>query len=62
VKKNHVYKNQGLEPIHQKYKANESMSRHNTKGGGKKKKPTIKEKYGKETQCKYDARLQNDDQ
>ncbi len=43
VKKNNVYKNQGSEPIHQKYKANESMSRQNTKEK-KKKKPTIKEK------------------
>jgi hypothetical protein len=30
-KKNLVYKNQGWEPIHQKYKANESTSRHNPK-------------------------------
>jgi hypothetical protein len=30
-KKNPVYKNQGWEPIHQKYKANESMSEHNPK-------------------------------
>jgi hypothetical protein len=30
-KKNPVYKNQGWEPIHQKYKANESTSRHNPK-------------------------------
>jgi hypothetical protein len=30
-KKNHVYKNQGQESIHQKYKAKESMSRHNPK-------------------------------
>jgi len=29
--KNHVYKNQGQEPILQKYKANESTSRYNTK-------------------------------
>jgi hypothetical protein len=27
LKKNLVYKNQGQEPIHQKYKANESMSK-----------------------------------
>jgi hypothetical protein len=30
-KKHPVYKNQGWEPIHQKYKANESKSRHNPK-------------------------------
>jgi hypothetical protein len=30
-KKNLIYKNQGGEPIHQKYKANESMSGHNQK-------------------------------
>ncbi len=30
-KKNPVYKNQGREPIHQKYKANESTSGHNPK-------------------------------
>jgi hypothetical protein len=30
-KKNPIYKNQQQEPIHQKYKANESMSRHNPK-------------------------------
>jgi len=30
-KKNPVYKNQGREPIHQKYKANESTSVHNPK-------------------------------
>jgi hypothetical protein len=37
-KKNHVYKNQGWEPIHQKYKANESNNRHNPK---KKRKQSI---------------------
>jgi hypothetical protein len=37
-KKNSVYKNQGLEPIHQKYKAIESTSRYNPK---KKQKQTI---------------------
>jgi hypothetical protein len=42
-KKNPVYKNQGLEPIHQKYKANESTSRHNPKKK-KKQKPKINEK------------------
>ncbi len=30
-KKNPIYKNQWQEPIHQKYKANESTSRHNPK-------------------------------
>jgi hypothetical protein len=30
-KKNFVYKNQGQEPIHQKYKANESMNTQPTK-------------------------------
>jgi hypothetical protein len=39
--KNHVYKNQGQEPILQKYKANESTSRYNTK---KKQKQAIKNK------------------
>jgi len=29
--KNLIYKNQQWEPIHQKYKANESTSRHNPK-------------------------------
>ncbi len=42
-KKNPTYKNQGQEPIHQKYKANESKSRHNPsknkKNSKKKKKP-----------------------
>jgi hypothetical protein len=33
-----VYKNQGREPIHQKYKANENTSKHNSK---KKQKQTI---------------------
>jgi hypothetical protein len=37
-KKNLVNKNQGREPIHQKYKANENTSRHNPK---KKQKQTI---------------------
>jgi hypothetical protein len=30
-KKNSLYQNQGWEPIHQKYKANESTSRHTPK-------------------------------
>jgi hypothetical protein len=42
-KKNLVYKNQGREPIHQKYKANESTSSHNQK----KKKQKGYGKYGK---------------
>jgi hypothetical protein len=41
TKKDHVYKNQGHESIHQKYKANESTSRHNPK---KKQKQTINKK------------------
>jgi hypothetical protein len=44
-KKKCVYKNQRWEPIHQKYKANESMSRHNPK---EKQKQAINEKLGKE--------------
>jgi hypothetical protein len=38
VEENLVNKNQGWEPIHQKYKANENTSRHNPK---KKQKQTI---------------------
>jgi hypothetical protein len=34
-KKNHVNKDQGWEPIHQKYKANENTSRHNPKNKSK---------------------------
>jgi hypothetical protein len=30
-KKNHVYNNQGQEPIYQKYKAKKNMNRHNPK-------------------------------
>ncbi len=48
LKKN---KNQGLEPIHQKYNANESTSRHNPK---KKQKKTIN-KNKVNTLCKYDS-------
>jgi hypothetical protein len=40
-KKNPVYKNEGREPIHQKYKANESRSRSNPK---KKKTNNLKKK------------------
>jgi len=40
-KKSPVNKNQGWEPIHQKYKANENTSRHNPK---KKQKQTIDKK------------------
>jgi hypothetical protein len=43
-KKNLVYKNQGCEPIHQNYKANESTSRHNPK---KKMKANNQRKIGK---------------
>jgi hypothetical protein len=49
VKKNHVYKNQGQKPIHQKYKANESTNRHNPKK--KKNKQSMKNKE-KKTLCK----------
>jgi hypothetical protein len=42
-KKNHVYKNQGHEPIHQKYQANQSTNRHNQK----KKKPNNQQKIRK---------------
>jgi hypothetical protein len=38
LKKNLINKNQGWEPIHQKYKANDNTSRHNPK---KKQKQTI---------------------
>jgi hypothetical protein len=40
-KKNLVFKNQGQEPIYQKYKANENISKHNPK---KKQKQTINQK------------------
>ncbi len=43
-KKNPSYKIQGQEPIHKKYKANESTSRHNPK---KKQQQTMNKKYGK---------------
>jgi hypothetical protein len=43
-KKNPKYKNQGHEPINQKYKANETTSRHNPKI---KQKQTIKKKREK---------------
>jgi hypothetical protein len=42
--KNPIYKNQGQEPIHQNYKANESTSRHNPK---KKTKANNQRKIGK---------------
>jgi hypothetical protein len=45
LKENLVNKNQGWEPIQQKYKANENTSRHNPK---KKQKRTINNKSGKE--------------
>ncbi len=52
-KKNPVNKNQGWEPIHQKYKANENTSRHNPK---KKQKQTINKNHIK-TLCKEDSRV-----
>jgi hypothetical protein len=52
-KKNPVNKNQGWEPIHQKYEANENTSRHNLK---KKQKQTINQKINKmKTLCKEDS-------
>ncbi len=56
VLENHGNKNQGQEPIHQKYKANENTSRHNPK---KKQKQTINKNQVK-TLCKEDSWLQND--
>jgi hypothetical protein len=47
-KKSFVYKNQGWEPIHQRYKANESTSRHNPK----KKQKQIINKSKEKTVCK----------
>ncbi len=50
-KKNPIYKNQGWEPIHQKYEGNESTSRHNPH----KKKQTNKQTINKnkiKTLCK----------
>jgi hypothetical protein len=41
LRKNLVYKNQEQDPIHQKYKANESTSKHNPK---RKQKQTINKK------------------
>jgi hypothetical protein len=52
-KKNPVNKNQGLEPIYQKYKANENTSRHNPE---KKQIQTINENKVK-TLCKEDSWL-----
>jgi hypothetical protein len=43
-RKTYAYKNQGQEPIHQKYKAKESVRRHNSK---KKQKQTINKKLRK---------------
>jgi hypothetical protein len=57
-KKNLVYQNQGWEPSHQKYKANENTSRHNPK---KKQKQTINKNQVK-TPCKENSWLQNDNQ
>jgi hypothetical protein len=39
-----MYKNQGWEPIHQKYKAKENTNRHNPK---KKRKQIVNKKEGK---------------
>jgi hypothetical protein len=50
-KKNPVNKNQGWEPIHQNYKANENTSIHNPK---KKQKQTINKNQVK-TLCKEDS-------
>jgi hypothetical protein len=52
-KKNHEYKNQGWEPMHQTHKANENTSRHNPK---KKQKQIINKNKVKTLW------LQNDDQ
>jgi hypothetical protein len=54
-KKNPVYKNQGWEPIHQKYKANESTSRHIPKE--KNESQQSRKNKQKKTPCKYDTRL-----
>jgi len=43
-RKNFVNKNEGWEPIHQKYKANENTTRHNPK---KKQKQTINKNHVK---------------
>jgi hypothetical protein len=52
-RKNPVNKNQGWEPIHQKYKVIENTSRHNPK---KKQKQTINKKPGKNL-CNEDSWL-----
>jgi len=57
-KKNPINKNQGWEPIHQKYKENENTSTHNPK---KKQKQTINKNQVK-TLCKEDSWLQNENQ
>jgi hypothetical protein len=57
MKKNPVYKNQGWEPIHQKFKANESMSRHNPNESQQ-----LMKNKEKKILCKFDPRLRNDDQ
>jgi hypothetical protein len=53
VKKNPVNKNQGWEPMHPKYKANENTSKHNPK---KKQKQTI-DKIQVKTLCKENSWL-----
>jgi len=58
-KKNHANKNQGWEPIDQKYKANENTSTHNPKK--KRQKQTINKNQVK-TLCKEDSWLGNDNQ
>jgi hypothetical protein len=57
-KKNHVNKNQGWEPIHQKHRAIEHTNRCNPK---KKQKQTINKNQVK-TLCKEDPWLLNDNQ
>jgi hypothetical protein len=55
-KKNPVNQNQGREPIHRKYKANENTRRHNPKT---KQKQTINKNQVKKTLCKEDS-INND--
>jgi hypothetical protein len=57
-KTNHVNQNQGWEPIHQKYKANENTNRHNPK---KNQKNTTNKNQAK-ILCKEDSWLWNDNQ
>jgi hypothetical protein len=55
-KKNTINKNQGWEPIQQKYEANENTSKHNPK------KKKIVNKNQIKTLCKENSWLQNDNQ